>query len=81
MLNPLYFDASVTDGELRKIFDDSWQRQAFVGFCASEVSLENYIALMCIMAFRKKPTLLRVQTFYVAFLKGTNSPLDPIPLG
>lgn len=74
MINPLYFDTDFFLTEIGRVIDA--HRDSFVRFCAREFSLENYIAYMCIPAFRKAPSLKRIQTFYVAFLKPGQSPMQ-----
>lgn len=73
MTSPLYFDQGVFQKEPGKSV--AGNRHSFVRFCASEFSLENYIGLMCVAAYRKSPTLTKLQTFYVALLK-PDSPLQ-----
>jgi hypothetical protein len=51
-------------------------RDSFVRHCVKEFSLENYIAIMCIAAYRRSPSWKRLQTFYVTFLKGTELPME-----
>lgn len=75
MMNPLYFDqATFNTGEIGKAIAS--HRSSFVRQCAQEWSLENYIAYCCLGAFRKSPSLIRLQTFYVTFLKGKESPME-----
>jgi len=75
VLNPFYFDRSICGGSgLDRVIDS--ETISFARFCAKEWSLENYIAYLSISAFRKSPSWLRLQVFYVAFLKGDASPLD-----
>ena len=76
MLNPFYFDRTPLAGSLvvgKAICEDT---DAFARFCAREFSLENYIAMLCICAFNRSPSLLRAQTFCEACLNGDSSPLE-----
>ena len=76
MLNSFYFDrsplATSSSPVGKAIAEDT---DTFARYCAKEYSLENYIAALCVCAFNKSPSLMRVQTFYVTFLK-KNSPLE-----
>ena len=77
MLDPSHFDraplvsCTVSPRLIKEFIGDD---DTFVRFCALENVLDNYIAVMCICAFNKSPSLLRLQTFYAAFLK-KESPL------
>jgi hypothetical protein len=47
----------------------------FAKFCASENSLEIYVSLLCVMAYRKESSYARLAAFSEAFL-GDDSPMQ-----
>ncbi len=42
---------------------------SFIKFVISEYGLENYVAYMCVLAYRKQPTLERLVAFWDVFLE------------
>lgn len=45
-------------------------------FCVQEFALENYIAIMCLSAYRRSPSWKCLQTYDVTFRKGAESPME-----
>lgn len=74
MMNPLYFDTSIFDSVMYQVLQN--HRDSFVRFCVKEFALENYIAIMCLSAYKRSPSWKRLQTYYVTFLKGSDSPME-----
>ncbi|MBT9556910.1 MAG: hypothetical protein IV100_12820 [Myxococcales bacterium] len=38
--------------------------------------MENYIAILCLLAYKRSSSWKRLQSTYVTFLKGAESPLE-----